>query len=195
MPGRRAQFETLSHRLSSAATHQISPISNRKRKLLEFDLTHTKQSTSFFLIDNFGASFSRRPPQQSTAQAGELLTISNRPCPRLESLVTHTKQRTGPLSNRPYSAICNLLSFSPGHSQQELMPNSGHKFLRRALSVQGFRRCFRSPLATCYSLAPSEVEGPLSSRPPILAVDPAALNSRDYALAISLQPHHRGIQI
>jgi len=66
MPGNRAQFDTLSYRLSPAAAHQHNPISNRKRKLLDSRPSYRKHSTSLFLIDNFERSFrkSRIPNSQ-----------------------------------------------------------------------------------------------------------------------------------
>ena len=60
MPGNRAQFETLSARLPAAATHQISPISNRESKLLETPVSYRKQKRHSVLIGrNF--TFSIRP--------------------------------------------------------------------------------------------------------------------------------------
>jgi hypothetical protein len=81
----------------------VQPISNRQPKLLDFPLTHRNQSTSQFLIDNFGASLSRRPPwrvnaftapKHSGAEEGHSPMISNRQCPELEIDLSHRKQRT-----------------------------------------------------------------------------------------------------
>ena len=50
---------------SGPASSSLAPAS----KLLDFELTLRKSSTSLFLIDNFGALIVRRPPQQLAAKA------------------------------------------------------------------------------------------------------------------------------
>ena len=98
---------------------------------LDFRVTHSKQTTSHFLIDNFCAllrwqasksttvrwqcaflSSLACPPQRLPAEAdrtsnlGLLNSSSNRPSPRLEMPVSHRKQTIEPISNRPYFAVC-----------------------------------------------------------------------------------------
>ena len=150
MPGNRAQFDTLSYRLSPAAAHQHNPISNRKRKLLDSRPSYRKHSTSLFLIDNFERSFRKsRIPNSQVFHSTSLLPcflaslppgllasrISNRESKLLETPLSHRKQTTAPRSNR----------------------EEFHFF-----------------------------------EPPILAVDPARPNSRDYPFAIGRLLPHRG---
>ena len=96
---------------------------------LDFSLTHSKQTTSQFLIDYLN-SFSIKPftlsavegsyplPQLASVPlsspsfdscASSTSRISNRQIPELESPVSYRKQRIGPISNRHKFAFCNFL--------------------------------------------------------------------------------------
>jgi hypothetical protein len=164
MPGNRAQSETLSHRLPAAATHQHNPISNRKRKLLEFALSNRKHRTSLFLIDNFGASLSRRPPWRASA-------------PGTSAEVRRTKADPSALIY-PEARRATRHSLALSTAEGPLLSNRESKLLETLVSHR------------------KQTTAPRSNReefhffhPPILSVDPARPNSRDYPLAISL---HRG---
>jgi hypothetical protein len=105
---------------------EIWPIPKRQAAKLDHHVTHRKQTTSHFLIDNFERlqhevvhpEPSRRVarlPKRFAAKAGPASSsdplafrISNRHIPELESLVSHRKQRIGPLSNRHNFAFCNF---------------------------------------------------------------------------------------
>ena len=88
------------------------PDRDRSLKLLDSSLSHTKHTTSQFLIEN-SCTFSS-PLTLLTSDLESLNSSSNRPSPRLEMPVSHRKQTTGPISNRPKFALCNFrcLSFS-----------------------------------------------------------------------------------
>ena len=81
------------------------------------NVSHTKQNTSQFLIDNFGAHILQRPPQRRIADAYRTSNLEpptsspNRPSPRLEMPVSHRKQTAGPISNRPQIAFSNSRYF------------------------------------------------------------------------------------
>ena len=102
---------------------------------LDFSLTHSKQTTSHFLIDNFGAFSPLRPPKPAAAGEGGSL-FSNRQIPELESPVSHRKQRIGPISNRHKFAFCNFLLLLASSTRRE----------RIACARTGL--CLRSRLST-----------------------------------------------
>jgi len=81
-------------------------------ELLESWLSHTKQGTSQFLIDNFQHVSSLVAGARSSTSfasfASATSRISNRPSPRLEMPVSHRKQTIGLISNRPKFAVCNF---------------------------------------------------------------------------------------
>ena len=94
---------------------------------LDSVVTHSKQITPHFQIDNFQRHLSEVvDPEQSRrvephapkrflakvvpTSSLESRTSSNpnRPSPRLEMPVSYRKQTTGPISNRPKSAVCKI---------------------------------------------------------------------------------------
>src|SRR5690348_3175000 len=85
---------------------------------LDFSLTHSKQTTSHFLIDNFGGFSPLRPPKPAAAGEGGSL-FSNRQIPELESPVSHRKQTIGPISNRHKFAFCNFLLLLASSARRE----------------------------------------------------------------------------
>jgi hypothetical protein len=86
---------------------EIWPIPKRQKAKLDHRVTHTKHTTSHFLIDNFRVLY---PPFSFPACSIQTPAsrISNRHIPELESLVSHRKQRIGPRSNRHKFAFCNF---------------------------------------------------------------------------------------
>ena len=82
---------------------------------LDFRISHTKQTTSQFLIDNFCKDLACSSLACLAAAASSRRRVtghsplpSNRPYPRLEIPVSYRKQTIAPSSNRPYFAVCNF---------------------------------------------------------------------------------------
>src|SRR5579864_461229 len=71
----------------------IRPNPNRHSKLLKLGLSHSKQRTSHFLIDNFRQPFALGFSLTSNFRH-PISSYSNRQSPELESLVSYRKQRT-----------------------------------------------------------------------------------------------------
>ena len=122
------------------------PDRDRSLKLLDSSLSHTKHTTSQFLIEN-SCTFSS-PLTLLTSNLEFLNSSSNRPSPRLEILVSHRKQTVGPISNRPKFALCNFrcLSFSasvtPCHfaSSPVLIANDMHSHAESSACKQSTYR-------------------------------------------------------
>jgi hypothetical protein len=127
-------------------------------KLLDFSLTPSKSATSHFLIDNFGACLTRRPPQQSNAEAGELPILSNRPAPRLETLASHRKQTIALISNRPQFAVCNSVAH---RRPDQFFRTSNFKHLTSrtliANETHSRKRLSASNQSTCHFLIANEI--------------------------------------
>jgi len=116
--------------ISRSPSPAAAPIPLPPSKLLDFSLTSPKSITSKFLIDNFGACLTRRPPWPRTVAAegshsaplsfasfapfaSSTSCISNRPSPRLEMVVSYRKQEMALISNRPQFVLSNFALRAP----------------------------------------------------------------------------------
>ena len=152
---------------SCSSCSHVASISLPPSQKLEFPLTLHKSTTSEFLIDNFGACITRRPPWWRTTEAegfrpphrtavplpcasfasfaSSTSCISNRHNLELEIGVSRRKQRIGPFSNRHKFAFCNFPLAAP---KLPVHPDAGRSAKRACPPKHTVAKAGRSRLST-----------------------------------------------
>jgi hypothetical protein len=193
---------------------------NAGAKLLGSDLTRRKHNTSQFLIDNFGACLTRRPPRADesplvppkrfSTEAGPTSKLEpptsspNRHTPRLESPVSHRKQTIGPHPNRHKFAFCERAAFTlPAPSQIPSLPAGAGvaegSSAPASMELTGSRPYSRLSTVNCRLplLIANEIQTLRAAKPakPPRNRVPDSVDSREAhtTLAHCKIPHHGGV--